>query len=151
LGTLNTTTITATTANVGFTTAAPAPAQAQDATTVINGQVTIVKRQALDVACDGTADAAFTTLNLTTGAVPNACIQYEITVTNTGSTPVSSVVINDATPANTVSSNAAAAFASQGTILVPANGAAGPITANLGTLAPGATATIRFNVRINFP
>jgi uncharacterized repeat protein (TIGR01451 family) len=151
LGTLNTTTLTASTANGTYVSAAPAAVQAQDATTVINGQVTIAKRQVLDTACDGTADGPFTTLNLTAGAVPNACIQYEITVTNTGATPVSSVVINDATPANTVSSNAASAFASQGTISVPANGAAGPVTANLGLLAPGASAIIRFNVRIDYP
>lgn len=151
LGTVNTTTITATTANVAYTAPVPSSAIAQDATTVINGQVTIVKRQALDSACDGTADGAFTTLNLTTGAVPNACIQYEIVVTNTGTTPVSSVVINDATPANTSSSNAASAFTSQGTISVPANGTTGSITANLGVLAPGASATIRFSVRIDYP
>jgi hypothetical protein len=60
-------------------------------------------------------------------------------------------VINDATPANTVSSNAASAFTSQGTISVPANGATGAITASLGVLAPGASATIRFNVRIDYP
>jgi hypothetical protein len=61
------------------------------------------------------------------------------------------MVINDATPSNTVSSNAALASTTQGTISVPANGATGSITANLGVLAPGATATIRFNVRINYP
>jgi uncharacterized repeat protein (TIGR01451 family) len=151
LGALNTTTLSVTTANGSYVGAVPALVQALDATTVINGQVTITKRQALDVACDGTADAPFTMLNLSTGAVPNACIQYEITVTNTGSTPVSAVVINDATPANTVSSNAAAAFTSQGTLTVPANGATGAVTANLGLLAPGASATIRFNVRIDYP
>jgi len=151
LGTVNTTTITATTANVAYTDPVPAPGLAQDATTVINGQVTIVKTQALDAACDGTEDGPFTTLNLTTGAVPNACIRYEIVVTNTGTTPVSAVVINDATPANTVSSNAASAFASQGSIVVPPDGSAGPVTATLGGLAPGASATIRFSVRIDFP
>ncbi len=151
LGTINTTTITATTANVGYVDPVPPPAQAQDATTVINSQVTIVKRQALDAACDGTEDAAFTTLNLTTGAVPNACIRYEIVVTNTGTTPISGLVVNDATPANTVSSNAASASTSQGSILVPADGTSGPVTATLGALAPGASATVRFNVRINFP
>jgi uncharacterized repeat protein (TIGR01451 family) len=151
LGTLNTTDVTATTTNVGYATVVPSPALAQDATTVINSQVTIIKTQALDAGCDGTEDGPFTTLNLTTGAVPNACIRYEITVTNTGTTPVNSVVINDATPANTTSSNAASATASQGTIVVPLNGATGAITANLGTLLPGASATIRFSVHIDYP
>jgi hypothetical protein len=35
--------------------------------------------------------------------------------------------------------------------VVPGNGTSGAITANLGTLLPGASATIRFSVRIDFP
>lgn len=149
LAQLNTTTVSATTSNVGYSQPVPAMVQVTDGTTVINGQLTISKSQALDPDCDGVENGAFTTLDLTTGAVPNACIRYEITVTNIGSTAVSGVVINDATPANTVSSNAASASTTLGTISVPANGTAGVVTANIGVLGPGQTAVIRFNVRIN--
>lgn len=151
LGQVNTTTVTATASNLGFSSPVPAAVNATDATEVINGQLTISKSQALDGDCNGTEDGPFTTLNLTTGAIPGACIRYEITVTNIGTTPVTTVTINDNTPANTTSWNAASAFASQGTVSVPADGAMGPVTANLGALAPGASATIRFNVRIVFP
>ena len=62
---------------------------------------------------------------------------------------MTNVVVNDATPANTVSSNAASASTTVGTIAVPANGTAGTVTATIGTLGPGQSAVIRFNVRIN--
>ncbi len=150
-GQINTTTVSATTSNLGFSSPVPAVGIATDATEVINGQLTISKQQSLDADCNGTEDAAFTTLNLTTGAIPGACIRYEITVTNIGTTPVTSVIINDTTPANTTAWNSASAFASQGSVIVPADGAAGPVTASLGALAPGASAVIRFNVRIVFP
>jgi uncharacterized repeat protein (TIGR01451 family) len=149
LGQLNTTTVTATTTNVGYVTPVPAPASATDGTTIINGQLTITKTQALDADCNGVEDAPFSPVNINAGAIPGACIRYEITVTNIGSTPVTGVVVNDATPANTTASNSASAFASQGSIVVPADGTTGSITANLGLIAPGATATIRFNIRIN--
>ena len=151
LGQLNTTTISATTSNIAFTDPVPAVVQATDGTTVINGQLVINKTQSLDADCNGIADAAFTTLNLTTGAIPGACIRYEITITNIGSTPVTGVVIDDATPANTKSSNAASASTTVGTISVPANGLAGVVTANIGVLGPGQSAVIRFNVRIDYP
>ena len=88
---------------------------------------------------------------LTTGAIPGACIRYEITVTNIGSTPVTGVVIDDATPANTKSSNAASASTTVGTITVPGNGTSGVVTANIGVLGPGQSAVIRFSVRIDYP
>jgi uncharacterized repeat protein (TIGR01451 family) len=146
---LNTTTVTATTSNLGYVTALPAVVNATDASTIINGQLTIAKAQALDADCNGTEDAAFSPLNLTTGAIPGACIRYEITVTNIGSTPVSGVMVNDATPANTTASNGASAFTSQGSLVMPADGTPGTITASLGTIGPGTTAVVRFNVRIN--
>ncbi len=148
-GQVDVTTITAAGTNVSYTTAAPS-AQATDVTTVINGQLQIVKTQALDAACDGTADGAYVTTDLTTGAIPGACIRYTLTVTNIGSTTVNNVVVTDATPSNTVYSGVVPGFTSQGSVTTePANGATGSIVVNVGALAPGATATIRFGVRIN--
>jgi len=149
LGQVNTTTVTATTSNLAYTSPVPALVNATDVTTVINGQLVITKTQSLDGDCSGVEDGPFSPLDITTGAIPGACIRYEITVTNIGSTAVTGVVINDATPANTTGSNSATAFASQGTISVPANGASGAVSANLGVIGPGASAVIRFNVRID--
>ncbi len=151
LGQLNTTTLTATTTNLTYVTAVPPVVSALDATTIINGQVTITKYQSIDRDCSGSADSTFTTLNLAYGAVPGACIRYQIVVTNVGTQNVTGVMVNDATPANTVSWNAASATSSVGSITVPADGLGGAITATVGTLGPGQSAVIEFSVRINFP
>jgi uncharacterized repeat protein (TIGR01451 family) len=149
LGQVNTSTVTVATTNVSYVTAAPANANANDVTTVINGQLQLVKRQAVDTACDGVPDAPYDVLDITTGAIPGACVRYEITVTNVGTTPVTSVVVSDATPANTVYSSAGGATTTQGSITTPANGAAGAISVNVGTIAPGASVVIHFGIRIN--
>ena len=149
LGQVNTSTITVATSNVGYTSAVPGNALATDVTTVINGQLQLVKRQAIDTTCDGVPDAAYDVLNIGAGAIPGACVRYEITVTNVGTSPVTNVVVSDATPANTTFSSAGGATTSQGSIVTPANGATGAITATVGTLAPGASAVIRFGIRIN--
>jgi uncharacterized repeat protein (TIGR01451 family) len=149
LGQLNTTTVTATTSNLAYTSTVPAVVGVTDGTTIINGQLVISKLQCMDRDCNGVEDSTFTSVNLAYGAVPGACIRYEITVTNIGTTNVTGVVINDATPANTVSSNAASATSTVGTISVPANGATGTVTATIGTLGPGQSAVIHFSVRIN--
>ncbi|MCC6348415.1 MAG: DUF11 domain-containing protein [Candidatus Eisenbacteria bacterium] len=151
LGQLNTTTVSATTSNLAYTDPVPAVANATDGTTVINGQLTITKTQSVDRDCNGVADSTFTSANLAYGAVPGACIRYEITVTNIGTTPVTGVVVNDATPANTWSWNAALASTTVGGITVPADGASGAVTANVGVLGPGQSAVIQFSVRIAFP
>lgn len=149
LGQVNTTTVTATTTNVGYTTTVAGPAGASDVTTVINGQLQLVKRQALDAGCDGIPDGPYDVIDITTGAIPGACLRYEIVVTNVGTSSVTNVVVSDATPANTTYSNAVPASTTQGSIATPGNGAAGTITATVGTLAPGQSATITIGIRID--
>ena len=145
--TSNTTTLTATTTGVINTIAAPPAVSATDNTTVLAGQVSLVKRQALDVGCDG-ADTAYGTASI--NALPNACIRYEITATNTGVANVDSVVVSDSTPAFTTYESTVPAATTVGSIsTVPADGDAGTVEATVGTLTPGQAAVITFGVRIN--
>lgn len=118
---------------------------------VANGtELTLVKSQALDADCDGVADTAYATTPITTGAVPGACIRYQIVATNTGATNVGSVVVKDDTPANTTYNNKVAASTTQGLITgVPFSNATGTIYAAVGLLTPGQAATVNFGVKIN--
>jgi uncharacterized repeat protein (TIGR01451 family) len=150
LGQVDVTTLSATTTNVGYVSAVPPVVNATDNTTVINGQLTAVKVQALDADCNGVPDAPYTLLNITAGAIPGACLRYQITVTNNGTAPVTSVVVNDDTPPNTTYSATVPASTTVGSISsVPANGAAGTISANVGTLGPGQSVVVTFGIRIN--
>lgn len=146
---VNATTITATTANGTntYVVVAPAPSVATDSTTVIVGNLTLNKGQSLDATCNGIADTTYGTASL--NAKPGECVMYQITVTNVGSANATSVVVSDATPSYTVLSTAAAT--SVGTIGAgaPGVGAAGTITANVGTLAPSQSAVLTFGVKIN--
>ena len=72
----------------------------QDRTTVTSGQVRLEKTQALDIACDGTADDLFGTSVLL--AKPGQCIVYQIKAINDGKAEVSNVQITDAVPAYTL-------------------------------------------------
>jgi uncharacterized repeat protein (TIGR01451 family) len=121
-----------------------------DAVTVVTAgpQVTLAKTQALDANCDGVADTAFSAANITAGAVPGACIRYEITATNVGVTNVNLVAITDNIPANTVYHAAVAASTTQGIVLTPLPGMAGAVTDAVGTLTPAQSAKLSFGVRI---
>lgn len=99
IGDVNTVTVTATVIGAINGTAAPTAVSATDATTVIAGQVRLVKEQALDANCDGTADGAFSQVQI--AAAPGACVRYRITATNEGTSNVLTLVISDSTPANT--------------------------------------------------
>jgi trimeric autotransporter adhesin len=153
IGTVDLTTLTATT--TGLINAVPAPAVvfATDSTTVISGNIVLIKEQSLDADCDVlTANTAFSTANITTGAIPGACIRYRITATNNGNANVTGLVISDNTPASTTyfGTNGAAAT-TLGTILPapPATGATGTISATVGTLTPSASAVLTFGVKID--
>ena len=148
-GVTDTTTVTATTAGVVNGTAAPAAVSATDGTTVIAGNLVLLKEQALDANCDGVADTAFSNANVSAGAVPGACIRYRVTITNIGTSDVLSVVLSDSPPANTTYTATVPASATQGAVAAPANGTTGTVSANVGTLTPGASATVSFGVRIN--
>ncbi len=149
-GDINTSNLTATV--TGIATALVVP----DTTTVIVGQVTLTKQQALDANCDGIPDAAFSnaTIGATAtpnlGAIPGACLMYQVTATNVGVAPVLSVVISDAVPANTTYFATPVAALSVGTLTaVPVAGATGTFSASVGTLNPAAAATLSFSVKIN--
>lgn len=153
IGVVNTTTLTATTAGTINLAPAPAAASTTDTTTVISGNIVLLKEQALDVNCNGllgdSGDTAFSTATITTGAVPGACIRYRVTATNNGSANVLSLVLSDATPVATTYSSTVPAATTVGTVTAPANGSAGTITATIGTLTPSASVVLTFGVKIN--
>ena len=122
-------------------------ATAQDQTTVIAGELRLLKEQTLDAGCTGVA-GTFGQANITAGAVPGACVIYRITATNAGAANITSVVVSDATPAFTVYRNVPPASTTVGSIVAPANGTAGTISATVGTLTPSQSAVIIFAVKI---
>ncbi len=149
LGTVDTTTFTVTTANVSYSTAVPPVTSVHDVTTVISGDLTMLKEQALDANLDGVADTPYSTAQITTGALPGRAIRYRITVTNVGTAPASSVRIFDSTPAYTLYTTIGPAATTIGSVVTaPANGTAGPLEFNVGTLNPGQSAVITFGVII---
>ena len=148
-GVTDTTTLTVTTSGSVNAVAAPATVSATDTTTVIAGNLVLLKEQALDANCDGVADTAFSNANISAGATPGACVRYRITITNIGASDALSVVLSDATPANTTYHATAAAATSQGSVTAPTAGSTGTVSASVGTLAAGASAVVTFGVRIN--
>ncbi len=140
----NTTTVTV--KAVGDTNAAND--SATDTTTVQPGNVSITKRQALDAACDGTADGAFVSTQLS--AKPDQCLIYQITLTNLGTQSISNAVISDATPSFTTYVAGRGSVTPSGTLTEPAGGTAGTVKANVGgSIASGSNATLTFSVRID--
>lgn len=168
-GAINTTTLTATT-DPGLVVGLPAPAvaTATDTTTVNNSQLQLIKEQAIDAACDGTPDGAYSSANIAS-ALPGVCIRYRITATNVGTTDITGVNVNDATPPNTVyddgSRNVAGGTCGAGVdapatavvtplggvpaVTAPACNNAGGVSVTLSTLTPTQALALTFGVMIN--
>lgn len=152
IGAIDVATLTATSAGSVNGVAAPAAANATDTSTVVAGNVSLEKRQAVDAACDGTPDGAFVAADLS--AAPGACIVYQITATNLGTENATDIVISDATPANTTFEADVPATTTRGAIATPADGATGTVTVSDAPspaleLAPGETVVVQFGVRID--
>ncbi|GER12060.1 beta strand repeat-containing protein [Variovorax boronicumulans] len=128
---------------------------ATDITTVITGQMRLVKTQALDVNCDG-AEVPSSSAPLV--AKPGECIVYRVVATNEGVAPVTNMSINDAVPAYTSFTGATqppaptqctstgvsgTALAYSSTATTVACGSAS------NTVAPGGSATLLFSVKVN--
>jgi uncharacterized repeat protein (TIGR01451 family) len=149
LGTIDGLNFSATTVNGTYTSPVPPTTAATDTTTVISGDVTMVKEQALDADLNGLPDTAYGIAQITTGALPGRSIRYRITVTNVGTAPATSLRVFDTTPAFTTYTSTGPAATTVGSVaLVPANGASGPLEFDIGTLNPGQSAVITFGVII---
>jgi mucin-19 len=88
-------------------------------------------------------------------ALPNEILTYTITYTNTGTSPITSVVVNDSTPAFTVYVGASAgcpALIIRTTCTVtsePANNASGSVVWTItGSVGAGASSTVQYQVRV---
>ncbi len=146
VSTVDVATITATTAGDISGLAPPPAVSVTDSTTVISGDVSLRKTQAIDTDCNGVADTAFDIANLS--ARPGQCVCYEVTATNTGTTNTINSVFNDTTPVFTTLSVAPAVTVGSIT-QQPALGTNGPIEADVGTLTPLQTSVLSFCVRID--
>ena len=122
-----------------------------DTTTVVSGQVKLVKSQWVDTACThGTA--TFTTSNAT--ATSGQCIMYQIVATNTGTTNATALTVADGAPPYTTYLGAftptAANTCSLTNPTVAALSGTSPFSYTFtGSMTPGCTATIAFEVKLN--
>jgi len=127
----------------------PSVSSVRDVTTVILGNVSLEKTQAIDTNCDGIADTPYvsTTLN----ADPGQCVLYRVVMTNLGLNNVTNVIVSDAIPSYTTFFNGGFGVSTdRGSVISqPADGGRGTVVVNVGTLVPGQSATVDFSVKID--
>ena len=122
-----------------------------DLTTVTEGQVRLVKDQAL-VDCTTGTGATYT--QNTVSAKPGECVKYRIVATNEGNATVTNVVISDNTPSYTTlkAITSVSPLATSATLQNTASyvdGYTGTVSAEQSPLAPNASATLEFVIKVN--
>lgn len=126
-------------------------AKVTDITTITTTQIRLLKLQALDANCDGTAEGSYTAATLTIGRNADGsgqCVLYRVTVQNQGSAPIGAFNFHDATPAGTVMAIApTCANCTTGTIISPAIGQTGNVSGSLPSVASGQSNVFEFGVR----
>ena len=145
IGSSEANTVTLTPADASGTTTPTVPAVTD--TTTVQG-LNLVKEQAIDVACDGTADTAFAP-TVITNIIPGQCVIYRITATNSMTTKsLTNVIISDtASQWNTKATYVSGTAKDSANGVVTEPGAAA-VSSTL-TLAPSGTGTLQFSVKIN--
>lgn len=122
-----------------------------DLTTVTEGQVRLVKDQAL-VDCTTGTSATYT--QNTVSAKPGECVKYRIVATNEGNATVTNVVISDNTPSYTTlkAISGVSPLATSATLQNTSSyvdGYTGTVSAEQSPLAPNASATLEFVIKVN--
>lgn len=125
-----------------------------DLTTVTAGQVRLVKDQYLANCANGTAiDGTYT--QATVSAKPGECVRYRIVATNEGNATVTNVVISDNTPSYTTlkavtTSGTESPKATNATLGgISADGTTGTVSATQSSLAPNATSSLEFVIKVD--
>jgi trimeric autotransporter adhesin len=122
-----------------------------DISTVIVGQIKLLKSQWIDTLCTHVSPA-FTTG--TGSASTGQCIMYQIVATNTGTTDAANVTFTDAAPAYTTYLNTYTPTVSNTCSMT--NPTVSALSGNLpfsyafvGSMTPSCTATVTFEVKLN--
>jgi trimeric autotransporter adhesin len=131
-----------------------------DVTSVVTGQVRVLKKHLLDTACDGTS---VTFVGTPISVKPGECVIYDVTATNEGTTVIDNLVVSDAVPNYTTYTGTPVGdpgsqppVATQCTATGLASGSVSFLKDGLtltcgGTnkVNPGGTVTMRYSVRLN--
>lgn len=128
-----------------------------DTTTVLAGQIRLVKTQALSTWNGTSCDAAGAYSSSAMSQKPGDCVWYRVVATNDGDANVTNVVINDATPTFTTFAGGGACTNSVGVTGTATISGAGSTVGSTGavkcgtwtTVPPSATTQLEFAVRIN--